>query len=370
MDSSGFFNRIRSQYQRALPFVVYRKPGQIETMALLQKNNLVYKIKDYSEKGFVFAPFDSTRESILIPIEHSIQLNVDYNVHHGSESVVSRLEACDDQRIAHIELVRHGINAISEGKLEKVVLSRCQTVPLKKSDPVEVLMKLLSTYPSAFVYCWYHPEIGLWLGATPETLIELNAKRIKTMALAGTQKYDGNLNATWGNKEQHEQKFVTEFLMDQLSGSVDKVTVSKTETIKAGELLHLRTTITGILNSSLDAILKKLHPTPAVCGLPQDLARSFILSRENYQREFYTGFLGELNLLQINRRNSNRKNVENNAYDFMKTGTHLFVNLRCMQIKNDQALIYVGGGITEDSIPEFAWEETVNKTSTIYRVLT
>jgi isochorismate synthase len=53
----------------------------------------------------------------------------------------------------------------------------------------------------------------------------------------------------------------------------------------------------------------------------------------------------------------------------VKTASELFVNLRCMQLKNKQALVYVGGGVTKDSNPELEWEETVNKTQTMMSVL-
>ncbi|MCK5637446.1 MAG: chorismate-binding protein, partial [Flavobacteriaceae bacterium] len=45
-------------------------------------------------------------------------------------------------------------------------------------------------------------------------------------------------------------------------------------------------------------------------------------------------------------------------------------NLRCMQIKNSNAIVYVGGGITVDSIPENEWEETVAKSEVMKRVIT
>jgi len=95
-----------------------------------------------------------------------------------------------------------------------------------------------------------------------------------------------------------------------------------------------------------------LHPTPAVCGLPKNEAKSFILENENYDRKYYTGFLGELNS-DVNGINT----------------SSLYVNLRCMEIAKDEAIIYVGGGITKDSIPEKEWEETVRKTATMKKVL-
>jgi len=159
-------------------------------------------------------------------------------------------------------------------------------------------------------------------------------------------------------------EFVTDFLVSSLQSSVSSFNVSEVKTIKAGNLLHLQTRITGNLKpqtSSLKSLLGKLSPTPAVCGLPKEKAKQFILKNENYNREFYTGFLGELNLQETKSRNTNRRNVENNAYVSIKKVSNLYVNLRCMQLKNSKALIYVGGGITKDSIPEKEWEETVSK---------
>ncbi len=57
-----------------------------------------------------------------------------------------------------------------------------------------------------------------------------------------------------------------------------------------------------------------------------------------------------------------------NYFDKLTDGS-FFSDVRCMQIKNKHALIYVGGGITKDSDPQLEWEETVNKTQTMMRVL-
>ena len=95
-------------------------------------------------------------------------------------------------------------------------------------------------------------------------------------------------------------------------------------------------------------MLELLHPTSAVCGMPKMAALEFIQSHENYDREFYSGFLGPVN-------------VENE--------TNLFVNLRCTKIQNRTATLYAGGGITEDSIPEKEWQETELKCQTMLAVL-
>ena len=75
---------------------------------------------------------------------------------------------------------------------------------------------LLTSYPEAYVYCWFHPKTGFWLGASPETLLKINGQKVKTMALAGTQVYEGSTHVEWDTKNYEEQKFVTEFLKNEL----------------------------------------------------------------------------------------------------------------------------------------------------------
>ena len=71
----------------------------------------------------------------------------------------------------------------------------------------------------------------------------------------------------------------------------------------------------------------------------------------------------------MGKRNHNKKNIENGAYRLVKKSTELFVNLRCLQVVDKKAIVYVGGGVTRDSDPESEWEETVNKSRTILKVL-
>ncbi|PWI29694.1 isochorismate synthase [Flavobacteriaceae bacterium LYZ1037] len=372
MTSEDFFNSIQQQLDNKKPFVAYRKPKSTCINAMLQNTDAVHVIKDYTEKGFVFAPFDASNDAILIPIKDSLSIDCDlvnYNVSETRQSIFKNLEFDKPQ---HINLVQKGIDAIKKNQFQKVVLSRCETVEFSETNPIEIFKSLLQNYQSAFVYCWYHPKIGLWLGATPETLIEVEGSRFKTMALAGTQKYNGTLDIIWENKEKEEQQFVTDFIVNSLQNSVSNIFKSETETVRAGNIVHLKTVISGIVNFkeiNLKEVLEALHPTPAVCGLPKEKAKQFILKHESYNREYYTGFLGELNLQEKTIRNSNRRNVENNAYASVKKKSNLFVNLRCMQISDNTASIYIGGGITKDSIPEAEWQETIAKSEVMKKVL-
>ncbi|MDX1753914.1 MAG: chorismate-binding protein [Salinimicrobium sediminis] len=387
MPEAEFFDRLEGQYASGLPFVAYRKPilngNKNEVTAILQQDEQLYHSKDFTESGFVFAPFDTSGKAILFPENASEKLIFEQLVPEEVPAPVTfqKGEISGEKKSTHIELVTKAVEALKAGEMEKVVLSRREEVELKEKDPLKLFRDLLITYPTAFVYCWYHPKVGCWLGATPETLLKVEGSRFKTMALAGTQKYSGTIDVEWGEKEKQEQQFVTDSIVENLKASgVEDLEISEPYTARAGNLLHLRTDINGkIPNSkfqipkdnpgSAEKIISALHPTPAVCGLPREKANEFILSEENYDREFYTGFLGELNLQKNVQRSRTRRNVENLAYRAVKKETDLYVNLRCMQIKDGTAILYIGGGITKDSVPEDEWQETVNKAETMKKVL-
>ncbi|GAA4271772.1 chorismate-binding protein [Aquimarina gracilis] len=361
MRIENVYAKIREQKEKQLPFVIYRKPDATQLEVLLQNNNTLYEIEDYSSSGFVFAPFDTSKKAILSPFAHSNRFRVSIpnkNIEKNEEFLaeISGLSDTTNNQVNHIRLVEKGIKAIALNDLRKVVLSRQEKISgFTSLDSLHMFRKLIDNYSKAFVYYWYHPKVGTWLGATPETLLEIKDDQFSTMALAGTQPYKIDNPIEWESKELEEQEMVTKFILDELSQIANDIVSSKTYTHRAGTLLHLRTDIKARLvagKSRIENIINILHPTPAVCGLPKEKARSFILQHEGYDRKFYTGFLGELNL-------ETQEQVASN----------LFVNLRCMEIVRDKAILYVGGGITKDSVPEKEWRETVNKTETMKKVL-
>ena len=377
MQTSEFLEIAKNHFDDALPFVLYRKPNASVIKGVFQDDDIVYTSKDLTESGFVFAPFNAEKQTVFMPFSVSETLESSYaisevteqNTRDKKEVQQESENVLNDAKDFHINLVTNAIIAIEKERLKKVVVSRKEEVRLTESNPMALFERLLAKYPTAFVYCWYHPKIGLWLGATPETLLSVTGNRFTTMALAGTQAYTGEDNPVWKAKETEEQQLVTDYLIASLESSVSNIIVAATKTIKAGSLLHLSTKVSGVLNSDLMEVVKALHPTPAVCGLPKTVAKQFILENENYDREFYTGFLGEINSKEKTSRNTNRRNVENNAYAAIKTVSNLYVNLRCMQLTDVKASIYVGGGITKDSIAKNEWQETVNKTETMKAVL-
>ncbi len=356
-----FLDKIKKQQELNLPFVIYRKPNSDTVLGLFQQNDSVYQVRDFAERGFVFASFDGN-QTVLIPDNQSEKRSAIYKKEPIEVAEKEFSMAAVETKNNFESLVCKGIQAIVNREFQKVVLSRKETIDLANFDLIATFIKLKQSYPTAFVYCFSHPKVGIWLGATPEQLVKATGAVFETMALAGTQKGQDSNEVVWGDKEKEEQQFVTDYVVSKLKGVADEVLISDPYSVKAGSLWHIKTTISGVLNSDsgLKKVIELLHPTPAVCGFPKDSSKSFIGANENYDRSFYTGYLGELNSTSIVKDTAN---------------TDLFVNLRCMQIEitsksaRTKAHLYVGCGITKDSIPEKEWIESVYKTMTMKSVL-
>ncbi len=371
MTEAAFFDKIGEHYSRQLPFVIYSRPINRVIKTWLQSDDSVNFTSDFLESGFVFAPFDLQKSTVLFPqhlCDH-YQIEID-KLSLEDNGKRDSFQPEETNKSGHISAVENGIKAIKSNVFSKVVLSRFVEVKFE-DNPILIFKRLFNSYENAMVYCWFHPKVGLWIGATPELLFKVENNQLTTISLAGTKPYVKDEKPQWTTKEIEEQRIVTDYLSDQIRPFVSDTKLSEVESIRAGKLWHLKSRIISIINNSsnLNSIIEALHPTPAVCGQPKDVAKAFILNNENYDREFYTGFLGELNLKQQKSRNTNRRNVENNAYASVKTISNFYVNLRCAQIKDNKARIYVGGGIVKDSNPEKEWQETQNKSKTIGDIL-
>ena len=259
-------------------------------------------------------------------------------------------------------LVRTGVTAIAGKSVVKVVSSRAARRPLTPGfDPLAAFAELSEKYPRAFVSLVSAPGVGTWLGASPEVLAEVTADgQFRTMALAGTQPLKPGLlpqDAIWRQKEIEEQALVARYIVScfkQLRQREYHETGPRT--VAAGQLLHLRTDFEVDLKNvptpaSLGTdMLRLLHPTSAVGGMPKAAAMYFLQQHEGYDRAYYSGFLGPVNVAApgISR---------------------LFVNLRCLQVRATEAVLYAGTGLTIDSDPTREWQETEMKMQTVAAVL-
>lgn len=359
---------IEEAWSSQLPFVAYHLPNANDVRCFFSKDSELRYLQRYDDAGFVFSAFEPLSQPIVFPEATSEVLKfelIDYEVESQSTfSIKENPEEKDD----YIKLVADAIDLIKADEVRKIVVSRKISADYDLHNPVELLLKLIKFYPEAFTYVWFHPEVGLWAGASPEFLAKTYRTQFKTMALAGTKRVGEDRD--WTEKELDEQQIVTDEIVYGLKKHTKTLEVSERKTDKAGELLHLRTDITATLESSnLGDVLNELHPTPAVCGLPKEKAYQYLKANENYKRQFYAGYFGELNMPHHNQRSSRTRNQENQAYKSIVRASNLYVNLRCMSYAEGKINIYVGGGITKDSNPEDEWTETVNKSRTMLKVL-
>ncbi|PSR57174.1 isochorismate synthase [Adhaeribacter arboris] len=255
-------------------------------------------------------------------------------------------------------LVQEGIQAIEAGQLEKVVLSRVRATELLPGfDVMDTFIRLQETYPTAFTSLVSIPDTGTWMGASPEILVQVSKNKIfKTVALAGTQALTPDSNpakAMWQQKEIEEQSMVERYVLNCFKSiRLREYHEIGPRTVLAGNLMHLRTDFTVDMNQvpfpTLGTqMLQLLHPTSAVCGMPKEPATNFIRQKEGYDRAYFSGFLGPVNI-----------NGESN----------IFVNLRCTQLLEQVALTYAGAGITAESEPDKEWLETRLKMDTMRQV--
>lgn len=339
----NILKKANEQFENQLPFVLFANPNADKLHAYFQKDTVLTTFE--GQDGFVFTSFNQVQSYVLEKTNCALI----------SETISAFLNASYENQILEINttekksfetLVKKSVNAILNQQFQKVVVSRKVTLPVDISHESSFL-KLLATYPTAFRYWFYHPKIGMWMGASPEQLVCIENGEVETVALAGTQLYSEAIQ--WETKEKEEQQFVTDYIVNQIAPFVKEMTISEPFTVKAGSLAHIKTTIKAILltpDSAME-IVSLLHPTSAICGLPKAPSLDFILTNEGYDRRFYSGYLGEW---QVSKKN-------------------LFVNLRCMEIERGSTHLYVGCGITKDSIPEKEFFETQNKLGTMLKVI-
>ena len=269
-----------------------------------------------------------------------------------------------DARARFERTVELAVSAIRRNQFKKVVLSRTKDLPYcEEFQPAKAFCKLAKVYPHAFVSLVNLPDRNeMWLGASPEALVRQDsAGTFRTMSLAGTQNARNEVgelipkfDIRWGEKEIEEQALVSRYIVECFKKiRLREYTETGPKTVLAGNLYHLRTDFevdTSSLNfpELASVMLKLLHPTSAVCGVPKLPSLKFLTDIEGYDRSFYSGFLGPAQV---------------------GGDTNLFVNLRTVRFKEGKATFFAGAGITEDSIPEREWEETEMKCDTLLKVI-
>lgn len=360
LDWSGIWNRAQVDGHG---LAMWRLPNQDQQFLLQDVSG--GQVVDAHElenlgAGFLVGPFIG--QPYFLKATHLISKNV------SSEKITapSAFRPTEDleKRSEFMEQVARSVKKIEAGDFQKVVLSRVDEHELSPHfDLLHSFDQLCLNYPSAFVAAIYVPALkDIWLCATPETLVSQDVHGIfRTISLAGTQSgldAEGNKlspsEARWSQKEIEEQAYVSRYIIDCFKRiRLREYYENGPKTVLAGNLMHLKTEYSvdtrkyhypGLITQMLNL----LHPTSAVCGTPKEAALDWILQTERHDRLLYSGYLGPINL---------------------EEATHLFVNLRTVQLQGTIARYYAGCGITEDSDPLKEWQETQMKCQTLQRVI-
>ncbi len=330
-------------------------------------------------KGFVIAPFQVTAEQPILLIHPDRVEQVPLKKCTWAEGQPAAPFLASSLAYPRAERAYYAIDfanyhaQLEAGTLQKIVLARCTDEKLAESvSPLDLFYRACERYPRMFIALMYTARSGCWLAATPEILLDRERGQWRTIALAGTMRLEGEqLNfdtqkpfnpdaITWSQKNIQEQRIVATYITECLEQFTGDFSEEGPRTVRAANLVHLRSDFTFTLADSLHLgdLLQTLYPTPAVCGLPKRRAFDFIVKNEHTPRRYYSGFMGPVN---------GGDSLEADGGDAFST--HLYVSLRCMNIESGTCHLYAGGGLLRDSSEEKEWLETEAKLETMRTLL-
>jgi isochorismate synthase len=243
---------------------------------------------------------------------------------------------------------------IARGSLEKAVLARRVQVTLDgEPDPADVLHRLRRQAPECTRFL-FRRNGKAFLGATPEWLARKHGDELATEAVAGSigaLEPDGRARLLGSAKDRGEHALVVREILralEPVSASLEHA--PEPEICALRHVLHLRTRVTARLrgNPHLLEVVERLHPTPAVGGIPTARALEWLSAHEPDERGWYAGPVG--------------------WFDAAGDG-EMAVALRSGVLEHRMAHLYVGSGIVAGSAPAAELTETRWKLRTLLGAL-
>ena len=276
----------------------------------------------------------------------------DYKRHHlllnnkigncvKNDTIQIKLKSQSPQHKTYLKNIENIVNNISDKSLTKVVISRLVKYALtRKLSIINLISYLNKKYPNCLNFFICFNKNNIFIGSTPEKLIQINNTSFSIDAIAGSCPNKRNL---YNTKEINEHNYVIKHIKHKMKKISAHITIPKKPSIlKLHYIHHLYTFISGNLKKKTHIleILTKLYPTPALLGNPSDNAMQNIDLYEKTDRGWYGGCIGIYN--------------ENGDGQF-------YVPIRSGLIKNNNFLLFTGSGIISGSNPQKEWEETTLK---------
>lgn len=233
-------------------------------------------------------------------------------------------------------------DAIVQGRFDKVVLAEQRQLQLSPApQPSAVLARLRELAPECLRFA-LRSGAATFLGATPERLVQQQGLDVFTEAVAGSIRAgeEARDSLLGSQKDRAEHAFVVREIVRQLEPLSTTLWHAPEPQVRAlRHLLHLYTPMRARLRERCHVLdlVERLHPTPAVGGLPREAAQRWIVESEPEPRGWYSGPIG--------------------WFDAAGDG-EFHVALRSGVLDGDQAYLYAGAGIVRDSNPEHERAET------------
>ena len=241
-------------------------------------------------------------------------------------------------------------DAVRAGRLLKAVIAR--DIAVTASEPMDVhavLLRLRASFGSSYRFC-----IDGLIGASPELLVQVEGRTVRSHPLAGTAPRTGDpatdarlaAELVASTKNQVEHRVVIDMVHDTLLPWCSYLDWEpEPSVVTVANVQHLGTAVEGALSEPRPPVMtlvRALCPTPALGGAPSADAIDFIDSVEPMDRGNYGGAVGILNT--------------------HGNGTFA-VTIRCAEFSTDRrsARLFAGGGIVAESDPVAELAETQSK---------
>jgi menaquinone-specific isochorismate synthase len=205
------------------------------------------------------------------------------------------------------QLIELALQAIAQEQVQKIVLAHTAEVIAPNLVIADSIANLRDRHPHCYTFATSDGMGNCFLGASPERLVTVRDGLLIADALAGSAPRGRSplLDRQLGEdlladpKEQHEHRLVRDFIANSLVdlGLHPQWSVAP-RLLQLANIQHLWTPIRTVLPSSVSplAVVGALHPTPAVAGLPRDLACAKIREYEQVDRSLYAAPLGWIDL--------------------------------------------------------------------------
>ncbi len=241
---------------------------------------------------------------------------------------------------SYIPALSRGIELVNERILQKLVLAVRQSIVLKAPiDPLAILLRLRKQQAGSCRFLWRQSSNNAFFGASPERLLSLRKGQLRTDALAGTASGDDDgTNLLRSDKDRREHELVVNSITQSLVRTgLEPRRPREPRLARHGRLVHLHSPITAS-SKGLSALnlADKLHPTPAVAGLPCREAMSWLRTLEPFDRGGYAGPIGWID---------NHGDAE------------FRVAIRCGSIFREHLELTAGAGLVKGSIEEKELQE-------------